>query len=187
MVFLLKFFLIKILSAFLVIGLFFAGSMYPRSTKPGTGAMILGKKVWFVKLCPVLPSNANSDFRAYDVVKAMRYNNLQMTLNRGVEFVSIYSKDGAILKKGEILLRLFKTSLEAQFLITMATTIRFGLAITSMLVLFVVPAMIGVGGDICSVVRRKLRCFGTVCARRYDVYWKATNRKKLQVSKLGEA
>ena len=48
---------------------------------------------------------------------------------------------------------MFEKSLQAQFLIPMATTITFGLAVTSILVLFVVPAMIGVTNDIKNLVK----------------------------------
>ncbi len=40
---------------------------------------------------------------------------------------------------------MFETSLQAQFLIPMATTIVFGLAVTTSLVLFLVPATLGIG------------------------------------------
>jgi multidrug efflux pump subunit AcrB len=43
---------------------------------------------------------------------------------------------------------LFETSLQAQFLIPMAITIVFGLGLATMLVLFLVPAFIGIGADI---------------------------------------
>ena len=43
---------------------------------------------------------------------------------------------------------MFETSLQAQFLIPMATTIVFGLAVTTCLVLFLVPATLGIGRDI---------------------------------------
>lgn len=43
---------------------------------------------------------------------------------------------------------LFETSLQAQFLIPMAITLVFGLALATLYVLFLVPAMMGVGGDI---------------------------------------
>ena len=43
---------------------------------------------------------------------------------------------------------MFETSLQAQFLIPMATTIVFGLAVTTGLVLFLVPATLGIGRDI---------------------------------------
>ena len=42
---------------------------------------------------------------------------------------------------------MFERSLQAQFLIPMATTIVFGLAVTTMLVLFVVPSALAVGED----------------------------------------
>ena len=47
---------------------------------------------------------------------------------------------------------MFETSLQAQFLIPMATTIVFGLAFTTALVLFVVPATLGIGRDIHAVL-----------------------------------
>ncbi len=43
---------------------------------------------------------------------------------------------------------MFERSLQAQFLIPMATTIVFGLAITTLLVLFVVPSVLAIGLDI---------------------------------------
>jgi multidrug efflux pump subunit AcrB len=43
---------------------------------------------------------------------------------------------------------MFETSLQAQFLIPMATTIVFGLAVTTGLVLFLVPATLGIGRDL---------------------------------------
>ena len=43
---------------------------------------------------------------------------------------------------------MFETSLQAQFLIPMATTLVFGLAVTTALVLFLVPATLGIGRDI---------------------------------------
>jgi multidrug efflux pump subunit AcrB len=42
---------------------------------------------------------------------------------------------------------MFEGSLQAQFLIPMATTIVFGLAITTLLVLFVVPSALAIGED----------------------------------------
>ena len=42
---------------------------------------------------------------------------------------------------------MFETSLQAQFLIPMATTIVFGLGVTTMLVLFVVPSALAIGED----------------------------------------
>ncbi|MEK9533213.1 MAG: hypothetical protein VW162_09955, partial [Alphaproteobacteria bacterium] len=55
------------------------------------------------------------------------------------------------------------------FLIPMATTITFGLAVTSVLVLFVVPAMIGVSSDIGRIVRVIMRFFGVGWAVRDKV------------------
>ena len=43
---------------------------------------------------------------------------------------------------------MFETSLQAQFLIPMATTIVFGLAVTTSLVLFLAPATLGIGLDL---------------------------------------
>ena len=43
---------------------------------------------------------------------------------------------------------MFEKSLQAQFLLPMAITIVFGLALATLLVLFLVPALIGVGHDI---------------------------------------
>ena len=43
---------------------------------------------------------------------------------------------------------MFEKSLQAQFLLPMAITIVFGLAVATALVLFLVPALIGIGGDI---------------------------------------
>ena len=54
---------------------------------------------------------------------------------------------------------MFETSLQAQFLIPMATTIVFGLGVTTCLVLFVVPATIGLGEDIGRIVRLILSPF----------------------------
>lgn len=48
---------------------------------------------------------------------------------------------------------MFERSLQAQFLIPMATTIVFGLAITTLLVLFVVPSVLAIGLDINRVFR----------------------------------
>jgi len=48
---------------------------------------------------------------------------------------------------------LFEKSLEAQFLIPMAITIVFGLMMSTALVLFLVPAFIGIGADIGAVAR----------------------------------
>ena len=48
---------------------------------------------------------------------------------------------------------MFETSLQAQFLIPMAVTIVFGLMVTTLLVLLLVPALIGVQGDIAACWR----------------------------------
>ena len=49
---------------------------------------------------------------------------------------------------GGLLPLLFETSLQAQFLMPMAITIVFGLAVATLLVLFLVPALMGIGSDI---------------------------------------
>jgi multidrug efflux pump subunit AcrB len=49
---------------------------------------------------------------------------------------------------------LFETSLQAQFLIPMAITIVFGLMVTTLLVLLLVPAMVGIQADLGALVRR---------------------------------
>ena len=49
---------------------------------------------------------------------------------------------------GGLLPLLFETSLQAQFLLPMAITIVFGLAFATALVLFLVPAFVGIGGDV---------------------------------------
>ncbi len=48
---------------------------------------------------------------------------------------------------------LFETSRQAQFLLPMAITIVFGLAVATAFVLFLVPALIGIGGDIAATGR----------------------------------
>lgn len=48
---------------------------------------------------------------------------------------------------GGLLPLLYETSLQAQFLLPMAITIVFGLAMTTLLVLFLVPALVGIGDD----------------------------------------
>ncbi|MCF6329428.1 MAG: efflux RND transporter permease subunit, partial [Henriciella sp.] len=48
---------------------------------------------------------------------------------------------------------MFEKSLQAQFLLPMAITIVFGLALATLLVLFLVPALIGIGNDIGGVVK----------------------------------
>ncbi|MCY6382544.1 efflux RND transporter permease subunit [Hoeflea prorocentri] len=49
---------------------------------------------------------------------------------------------------GGLLPLLFETSRQAQFLLPMAVTIVFGLAMATVLVLFLVPALMGIGNDI---------------------------------------
>jgi multidrug efflux pump subunit AcrB len=49
---------------------------------------------------------------------------------------------------------MFEKSLQAQFLIPMAATIVFGLGITALLVLVIVPAMMGISNDFSKFIRR---------------------------------
>lgn len=51
---------------------------------------------------------------------------------------------------------LFETSRQAQFLLPMAITIVFGLAAATLLVLFLVPTLIGIGADIAALGRTLL-------------------------------
>ncbi len=104
-----KFLLTRIFPAFLVLGLFIAGFMYLQSTKPVVEPITLEEKEWSVKATPVSFSDAQPNFRAYSTVKAMRQANLQMAAIGKIEFVSPNLKDGAILKKGELLVRLDTT------------------------------------------------------------------------------
>jgi Cu/Ag efflux pump CusA len=48
---------------------------------------------------------------------------------------------------------LFETSLQAQFLIPMATSISFGLAFTTLLVLFFIPALLSIHEDLAERLR----------------------------------
>jgi multidrug efflux pump subunit AcrB len=48
---------------------------------------------------------------------------------------------------------MFEKSLQAQFLIPMAATIVFGLGITALLVLVIVPAMMGISNDFSNFIR----------------------------------
>lgn len=50
---------------------------------------------------------------------------------------------------------LFETSLQAQFLIPMATTIAFGLAFSTVLVLFMIPALLSLYGDAAAWLNRR--------------------------------
>jgi len=54
---------------------------------------------------------------------------------------------------GGLLPLLFERSLQAQFLLPMAITIVFGLGFATLVVLFLVPALVGIGGDIGRVFR----------------------------------
>jgi multidrug efflux pump subunit AcrB len=49
---------------------------------------------------------------------------------------------------------MFETSLQAQFMIPMAITIVFGLMVTTLLVLLLVPAMVGIQADLGALARR---------------------------------
>lgn len=52
---------------------------------------------------------------------------------------------------------LFETSLQAQFLLPMAVTLVFGLSVATVLVLFLVPAVVGTGDDISRVASAYMR------------------------------
>ena len=54
---------------------------------------------------------------------------------------------------GGLIPLMFEKSLQAQFLLPMAITIVFGLGLATLLVLFLVPAFIGIGGDIMWVIK----------------------------------
>ena len=54
---------------------------------------------------------------------------------------------------GGLIPLLFEKSLQAQFLLPMAITIVFGLALATLLVLFIVPSLIGIGADIGNSVK----------------------------------
>ena len=47
---------------------------------------------------------------------------------------------------------MFETSLQAQFLLPMAITMVFGLAMATLLVLFLVPAFVGIGNDFSTIL-----------------------------------
>ena len=53
---------------------------------------------------------------------------------------------------GGLLPLIYETSVQAQFLVPMAVTIVFGLALSTALVLFLVPAFIGIGNDVRAVL-----------------------------------
>lgn len=57
---------------------------------------------------------------------------------------------------------LFETSRQAQFLIPMAITLVFGLAAATILVLLLVPALIGIGGDVGNIWNRTGRGIGAI-------------------------
>jgi multidrug efflux pump subunit AcrB len=56
---------------------------------------------------------------------------------------------------GGLLPLIFETSLQAQFMIPMAITIVFGLMVATVLVLFVIPALLGVLEDLTRLTRRR--------------------------------
>ena len=57
---------------------------------------------------------------------------------------------------------MFETSLQAQYLIPMAATITFGLGVTTLLVLFVIPSTLGIGSDISRIFSRIFSNFSRV-------------------------
>jgi hypothetical protein len=62
---------------------------------------------------------------------------------------------------------LFEKSLQAQFLIPIAITLSWGLGFATVLLLFVLPALVGIGADISRVLRYAGRWLlgGDVAAR----------------------
>ena len=48
---------------------------------------------------------------------------------------------------------MFEKSLQAQFLIPMAATIVFGLGVTALLVLIIVPSMMGINNDLSNFIK----------------------------------
>ena len=48
---------------------------------------------------------------------------------------------------------MFEKSLQAQFLIPMAATIVFGLGVTALLVLIIVPSMMGISNDLSNFIK----------------------------------
>ena len=52
---------------------------------------------------------------------------------------------------------MFEKSLQAQFLIPMAATIVFGLGVTALLVLVIVPAMMGISNDMSNLIKKVKR------------------------------
>lgn len=58
---------------------------------------------------------------------------------------------------GGLIPLLFETSLQAQFLLPMAVTLVFGLSVATVFVLFLVPAVVGIGDDISRVASAYMR------------------------------
>ena len=58
---------------------------------------------------------------------------------------------------GGLIPLLFERSFQAQFLIPTAITIVFGLAVATLLVLVLIPALFAVGGDVRTVFSRSRR------------------------------
>ena len=103
---LLKLFLFRAFPAFVVLGAFVYGFNYLVSTKPVVEQTRLEEKVWSVDVSPVSIKDAQPEFVAYSTVKSMRQVNLQLPLTGVVNFISPNFKEGAILKKGELLVGL---------------------------------------------------------------------------------
>ena len=103
---LLKLFFFRALPAFFVLSAFVYGFNYLVSTKPVVEQTRLEEKVWSVDVSPVTIKDAQPEFVAYSTVKSMRQVNLQLPLTGVVNFISPNFKEGAILKKGELLVGL---------------------------------------------------------------------------------
>ncbi|MDC3311607.1 efflux RND transporter periplasmic adaptor subunit [Alphaproteobacteria bacterium] len=105
----LKFLITRIIPAFMVLGLFVAGFIYLQRTKPIVEPVALAEKIWKVEVSKVFIANAQPEFSSYSTVKAMRHANLQMAAFGELEYIAPNFKDGAILKKGDVLARLDTT------------------------------------------------------------------------------
>ena len=101
-----KLFLFRAFPAFVVLGAFVYGFNYLVSTKPVVEQTRLEEKVWSVDVSPVSIKSAQPEFVAYSTVKSMRQVNLQLPLTGVVNFISPNFKEGAIFKKGELLVGL---------------------------------------------------------------------------------
>ena len=75
---------------------------------------------------------------------------------------------------------LFETSLQAQFLIPMAITLIFGLAVATLLVLLVVPSLMAIQLDVQNLWRRR-RAQGVRRRQRWAAFRAASNPERLSI------